>query len=109
MNSEKAIRTRKVCSKHNDSSFYTEAIKVRSAETTANIAITLIHQTDVFLRKLLERLQGDFLRNGGIKEQMYRARIKYRSDNQPPQSPNRPPQNPAGNRPPQRPNTETNP
>lgn len=45
----------------------------------SNIAITLIHQTDVFLRKLLERLQEDFLRNGGIKEQMYNARINYRN------------------------------
>lgn len=78
LNSEKATRTRRVCSEHNDSAFYVEAIKHRSAETTANIAITLIHQTDVFLRKLLERLQDDFIKNGGIKEQMYRARTNFR-------------------------------
>lgn len=79
VNSEKAKTTRKVCASHNDSAFYMEAIKQRSPETTANIAITLIHQTDVFLRKLLERLQADFVRNGGIKEQMYNARINYRN------------------------------
>lgn len=79
INSEKAARTRRVCSMHNDSEFYLEAIKQRSPETTANIAITLIHQTDVFLRKLLERLQADFLKTGGIKEQMYNARIKGRT------------------------------
>jgi len=79
VNSDKSIRTRSICAKHNDSAFYAEAIKLRSAETTANIAITLIHQTDVFLRKLLERLQQDFLRNGGIKEQMYYARTNYRN------------------------------
>lgn len=78
LNSEKAARIRRVCSEHNDSAFYVEAIKQRSAETTANIAITLIHQTDVFLRKLLERLQDDFIKNGGIKEQMYRARTNFR-------------------------------
>lgn len=78
LNSEKATRTRRVCSEHNDSTFYVEAIKQRSAETTANIAITLIHQTDVFLRKLLERLQDDFIKNGCIKEQMYRARTNFR-------------------------------
>ena len=61
-----------------DSSFYLDAIRHRSPETIANIAITIIHQTDVFLRKLIERLQQDFLHNGGIKEQMYRARINYR-------------------------------
>lgn len=79
VNSEKSLKTRKVCSNHNDSAFYIEAIKQRSAETIANIAITLIHQTDVFLRKFLERLQQDFLRDGGIKEQMYLARTNYRN------------------------------
>lgn len=79
MNSEKAVVTRRVCAQHNDSAYYLEKIKERSAETTANIAVTLIHQTDVFLRKLLDRLQQDFLKNGGIKEQMYRARVEYRN------------------------------
>lgn len=79
VNSEKAITARRVCSHHNDSAFYVNAIRVRSDETTANIAITLIHQTDVFLRKLLDRLQEDFLHNVGLKEQRYQARIKYRN------------------------------
>ncbi|MDE5643800.1 MAG: four helix bundle suffix domain-containing protein [Muribaculaceae bacterium] len=80
VNCEKAVATRRVCSKHNDSAFYVDKIKERSAETTANIAITLIHQVDVFLRRLLERLQQDFVKNGGIKEQMFRARINYRNN-----------------------------
>lgn len=78
VNSEKAAITRRVCSNHNDSAYYSEAIRHRSDETIANIAITLIHQTDVFLRKLLDRLQEDFLRRGGIKELMYQARVSYR-------------------------------
>lgn len=77
--SEKAKITRQVCSKHKDSAFYTEAIKLRTPETTANIAITLIHQTDVFLRKLLERLQADFVQGGGIREKMFKARVNYRN------------------------------
>lgn len=81
VNSEKAIVTRRVCSRHNDSAYYMSKVRERGAETIANIAITLIHQTDVFLRKLIERLQQDFLRNGGIKEQMYRARISHRNSN----------------------------
>ena len=40
-----------------------------------NLAITLIHQTDVFLRKFIERAKDDFLKNGGIREQMTKARI----------------------------------
>ena len=80
INDKRSKQTRLVCSKHNDTAFYTEAIKTRSDETIANIAITLIHQTDVFLRKLIERLQDDFLQNGGIREQMTRARIDFRKN-----------------------------
>lgn len=77
----KAVQTRAACTAHNDSAYYREAIAERSAETIANIAITLIHQTDVFLRKLLERLQKDFVAGGGIREQMTRARLDYRKSN----------------------------
>ena len=80
INDKRSKQTRLVCSKHNDTAFYTEAIKTRSDETIANITITLIHQTDVFLRKLIERLQDDFLQNGGIREQMTRARLDYRKN-----------------------------
>lgn len=78
--SDKGVQCRKVCSLHNDSAYYRNAIQQRSDAAICNIAITLIHQTDVFLRKLIDRLQKDFLKNGGIKEQMYRARINYRNN-----------------------------
>lgn len=74
-------QARKVVAQHNDSAYYREAIKERTPETIANIAITLIHQTDVMLRRLLEHLQKDFLEQGGIKEEMTRARIEYRKSN----------------------------
>lgn len=77
--SEKSKQCRRVCSLHNDSAFYRNAVKSRGDETVANIAITLIHQTDMLLRKLIERLQSDFVTQGGIKEQMYKARVNYRS------------------------------
>lgn len=83
INSEKAVQTRRVCTAHNDSAFYREAIKVRSDETICNIAITLIHQADVLLRKYIERLQTDFVQNGGIKEQMYKARTAHRNPEKP--------------------------
>lgn len=79
LESEKAQRTRTVCSRRNDSAYYREAIITRSDETICNIAITLIHQADVLLRKYIERLQCDFLETGGIKEQMFAARINYRN------------------------------
>lgn len=79
INEEKAIITRNVCSKRNDSAFYREAITKRNDETICNIAITLIHQADYLLRKYLEKLQQEFLQNGGIKEQMYKARINRKN------------------------------
>lgn len=79
--SEKAQKTRRYCTTHNRSADYRKAIALRSDETIANIAITLIHQEDVFLRKLIDRLKSDFLQQGGIREQMSRARIAYRKKN----------------------------
>lgn len=81
INDEKSRQTRRVCGWHNDSEFYREAIKLRSDETIANIAITLIHQADVLMRGLIERAQIDFLKEGGIREQMTRTRLEYRKRN----------------------------
>lgn len=77
----KSIKTRDICRKHSDSRFYREAIAIRNDETTANIAITLIHQTDMLLRKLIDRQKDKFLKNGGIKEEMYKARTEWRKNN----------------------------
>ena len=79
VNDKNAIIARRVCAKHNDSSFYRNAIQVRTDETIANIAITLIHQEDVILRRYLDYIKEDFLKHGGIREQMTRARIEYRN------------------------------
>ena len=49
-----------------------------NAEEFCNLMITLINQTSYMLRKLLEKQQEQFLRNGGIKELMFRARSEYR-------------------------------
>lgn len=77
VNSPKFLTARTVCAKHNDSAYYRKAIEIRSDETTANIAITLIHQTDTLLGKLIERLKKDFIEQGGIREEMYRARTEW--------------------------------
>ena len=73
IHSEKGQQARYACSRHNDSAYYREAIKIRSDETICNIAITLICQTDVLLRRLIERAKSDFFASGGIREQMRRA------------------------------------
>lgn len=74
----RTIKTRNICKRHNDTEFYMKQIPCRSAETIANIAIILIHQADMLLRLLIERQKEDFLKNGGIREEMSRARIAYR-------------------------------
>lgn len=48
-------------------------------EEFCNLCITLINQATYLLRRLLERQQQQFLEQGGIKEQMYRARLDYRN------------------------------
>ncbi len=80
IDSPKGVQARKVCALHNDSAYYREAIKLRSAEAIANIAITLIHQEDVLLRSLLEKLQTQFVKSGGVREQMFKARVNYRNN-----------------------------
>lgn len=77
----RCVQTRAFCKKHLDSAVYREKIKDRSDETIANIAITLIHQCDVLIRGLIEWQKRNFLENGGIKEEMYRARKAYRDNN----------------------------
>ncbi|MBO7300608.1 MAG: four helix bundle suffix domain-containing protein [Tidjanibacter sp.] len=78
-NDERHIRTRKVCSDHNNSEYYRKILPERSAETIANVAIILIKQNDYLLFRLIERLKEDFLQNGGVREEMTRARLAIRN------------------------------
>ena len=71
-------QAKRACATHNDSAFYRKAITQRSDETIANIAITLIHQTDWMLNKLIEKLEIKFVESGGMREQMTKARKDYR-------------------------------
>ena len=80
-NDPRCVQTREFCKRHLDSAVYREKIKDRSDETIANIAITLIHQCDVLIKGLIEWQKKNFLENGGIKEEMYRARKAYRDNN----------------------------
>ena len=80
-NDQRCVQTREFCKRHLDSAVYREKIKDRSDETIANIAITLIHQCDVLIKGLIEWQKKNFLENGGIKEELYRARKAYRDNN----------------------------
>ncbi len=78
IDSVEATQTRLYCYHHNDPADYREKIAVRSAETICNIAITLILQTDVMIKGLIEWQKRNFKENGGVKEQMSNERRKQR-------------------------------
>ena len=48
-------------------------------EALANLSITLIHQTSFLLYQLLEKQEKNFLKEGGIKERMYQARLNVKN------------------------------
>ena len=52
--------------------------ETRPAEVVANIAICLIHQANYLLDRQIKRLEQDFLKEGGLRERMTRARLQVR-------------------------------
>jgi four helix bundle suffix protein len=57
---------------------YKPFIETRSPEVVANIIICLIHQTKYLLDRQLRQLEVAFLKEGGLREQMTRARLDSR-------------------------------
>ena len=57
---------------------YREFVDTRSAEVVANIAICLIHQANYLLDQQIRRLEQDFLKEGGLRERMTKARLQAR-------------------------------
>ncbi len=61
---------------------YREFVETRTPEVIANIAICLIHQANYLIDQQLHRLEQDFLKDGGLRERMTRARLASRNGNQ---------------------------
>lgn len=57
---------------------FREFVETRPAEVIANIALCLIHQANFLLDQQIRRLEQDFLREGGLRERMTRARLESR-------------------------------
>src|SRR3989344_1117569 len=57
-----------------DKSYTTYKAYLRSAESAANCAISLLHQANYLLDQQLKSLERDFLKDGGFTERLYRAR-----------------------------------
>ncbi|MFA5043942.1 MAG: four helix bundle suffix domain-containing protein [Kiritimatiellia bacterium] len=57
---------------------YREFVETRPPEVVANIALCLINQTNYLIDRQLRRLEQDFLKEGGLRERMTRARLQAR-------------------------------
>jgi four helix bundle suffix protein len=57
---------------------YRSYVDTRPPEVIANIAICLIHQANFLLDQQIRRLEQDFLKEGGLRERMTRARLQSR-------------------------------
>jgi four helix bundle suffix protein len=58
---------------------YRPFIETRPPEVVANIVICLIHQTNYLLDQQLRQLERVFVKEGGLRERMLRARLKERA------------------------------
>lgn len=77
---------RNVCRNHNDTAFYTALVDRLNDEEYCNLMLTLINQAIAMLNKMIDLIKEDFIRKGGIKEQMYSARLQSRTSINPPKS-----------------------
>ncbi len=78
--SKEALFVRKLGSKPNSSyEDFRLYLETRPAPVVANILISLIHQTNYLLDQQIRRLEQDFLKEGGLRERMSRARLAVRS------------------------------
>lgn len=77
--SKEALFVRRLGNKsHTTYETYRTYTETRPAEIVANIALCLIHQANYLLDQQLRRLEQDFLKEGGIRERMTRARLHSR-------------------------------
>lgn len=68
------------CRIHNKLQDYEKYFQTWSDEEMCNYALTLCHMIDKMMMSFLKKLEDEFIREGGIKERMYRARTGYRQE-----------------------------
>ena len=78
--SKEALFVRKLGAKK-DASYetYRTYLETRPPEVVANILICLIHQTNYLLDQQLRQMERAFVREGGLRERMTRARLAERA------------------------------
>ena len=70
----------KFCRKHKKWEDYEPYVNKWNDEEIANICLTLCHMVDKMMMTYQEKLEKDFVTQGGIRERMTAARMKYRTD-----------------------------
>lgn len=78
--SKRHQQLRDYCYAHNDYSDYEPLLSKMNDEEMANMALTLCHQTDKMMCAYIEKLEKQFVTEGGIKERMHAARTGYRQE-----------------------------
>lgn len=63
---------------HNSLSDYEPYFQQWNAEEMANVGLTLCYQVDVMMNKYLKGVEEIFIKEGGVKERMHKARTDYR-------------------------------
>lgn len=66
------------CRTHNRLEEYDSLFQIWTDEELCNYALTLCHMIDKMMMTFMEKLEQEFIKEGGIKERMYRARTGYR-------------------------------
>lgn len=66
------------CRRHNKLSDYEQFFVQWTDEEMTNYGLTLCHMVDKMLTTFINKLDREFVTQGGIKERMYRARTGYR-------------------------------
>ena len=68
------------CRNHNKWEEYERFIKKCNDEEMANVGLTLCHMIDKMMTTYQNKLEEEFVTEGGIKERMTAARLGYRTN-----------------------------
>ena len=80
-NSEQALFVRKLGRKEDESyTTYRTYLESRTGDVVANIVMCLIHQANYLLDQQIRQLEQAFLKEGGLRERMSKARRQVRGD-----------------------------
>jgi four helix bundle suffix protein len=63
---------------HNQLADYEPYFQQWTAEEMANVALTQCYQIDTMMNKYLKKVEEIFVKEGGVKERMHKARTEYR-------------------------------